>query len=69
LEHNQAQIGTVQKILIEGVSKKSENDLKGRNTRNMMAIFPKKQYTKGQYVDVLITGCSGGTLFGEIVEN
>ncbi|WP_299247741.1 tRNA (N6-isopentenyl adenosine(37)-C2)-methylthiotransferase MiaB [uncultured Cytophaga sp.] len=68
LEHNQAQIGTVQRILIEGVSKKSENDLKGRNSRNMMAIFPKKNYTKGQYVDVLITGCSGGTLFGEIVE-
>jgi len=68
LEHNQAQIGTVQKILIEGVSKKSDNDLKGRNSRNMMAIFPKKHYTKGQYVDVLITGCSGGTLFGEIVE-
>jgi len=68
LEHNQSQIGTVQKILIEGVSKKSENDLKGRNSRNMMAIFPKKHYTKGQYVDVLITGCSGGTLFGEIIE-
>ncbi|MGN6645218.1 MAG: tRNA (N6-isopentenyl adenosine(37)-C2)-methylthiotransferase MiaB [Cytophaga sp.] len=68
LEHNQAQIGTIQKILIEGVSKKSDNDLKGRNSRNMMAIFPKKHYTKGQYVNVLITGCSGGTLFGEIVE-
>lgn len=68
LKHNQAQIGTIQKILIEGISKKSENDLKGRNSRNMMAIFPKKDSVKGQYVNILITGCSGGTLFGEIVE-
>ncbi|MBC7451697.1 MAG: tRNA (N6-isopentenyl adenosine(37)-C2)-methylthiotransferase MiaB [Cytophagales bacterium] len=68
LEHNQKQIGTIQHILIEGVSKKSENDLKGRNSRNMMAIFAKKHYTKGQYVNVLITGCSGGTLFGEIID-
>jgi len=68
LERNKSQVGQIQKILVEGFSKKSENDLRGRNNRNMMAIFPKKHYTKGQYVNVLITGCSGGTLLGEIID-
>jgi len=65
---NKSQVGQIQRILIEGFSKKSENDLRGRNNRNMMVIFPKKHYTKGHYVNVKITDCSGGTLMGEIID-
>jgi tRNA-2-methylthio-N6-dimethylallyladenosine synthase len=66
-ERNKEDIGQIQKVLVEGFSKKSEEQLKGRTTKNTMVVFPKKGYTKGDYVDVLIKDCSQGTLFGEVV--
>jgi tRNA-2-methylthio-N6-dimethylallyladenosine synthase len=66
-ERNTEDIGQIQKVLVEGFSKKSEEQLKGRTTKNTMVVFPKKGYTKGDYVDVLIKDCSQGTLFGEVV--
>jgi len=66
-ERNKEDIGKIQKILVEGFSKKSEEQLKGRNTKNTMVVFPKEGYQKGDYVDVLIKDCSQGTLFGEAV--
>jgi tRNA-2-methylthio-N6-dimethylallyladenosine synthase len=55
-------------VLIEGFSKRSENDLQGRNSANKVIVFPKGNYQKGQYVDVLVTECTGGTLVGEAVK-
>lgn len=71
LEHsaqrNQRHIGQVQRVLIEGFSKRSEADLCGRNDQNKMVVFPAEHYQKGQYVNVLITDCSSATLRGHVV--
>jgi len=68
LERNKRDIGKVHKVLIEGTSKRSEEDLQGRNSANKVVIFPRKDYKKGQYVNVLVKDCTAATLFGNIVE-
>ncbi|MCU0417308.1 MAG: tRNA (N6-isopentenyl adenosine(37)-C2)-methylthiotransferase MiaB [Cytophagaceae bacterium] len=67
-QRNQLHVGQIQKVLIEGYSKRSEDFLKGRNTQNAMVIFPKLHYSKGQYVYVKIKEANKATLFGDIVE-
>jgi tRNA-2-methylthio-N6-dimethylallyladenosine synthase len=67
LERNQLDIGKIQEILIEGTSKRSENQLKGRNSANKVVIIPNKGYKKGDYVKVRILECSAATLFGEVI--
>jgi tRNA-2-methylthio-N6-dimethylallyladenosine synthase len=67
LKSNQKQIGTIQKVLIEGASKRSEEHLCGRTGRNSMVIFPKESYQKAQYVMVRIDSCTSATLKGEVV--
>lgn len=64
---NQRQIGTTQKVLVEGTSKRSEDFLCGRTGRNSMVIFPKGNLIKGQYVMVKINECTSATLMGEVV--
>jgi tRNA-2-methylthio-N6-dimethylallyladenosine synthase len=67
LLRNQTTIGSIQRVLVEGFSKKSDNDLAGRSDQNRVVVFPKKHYKKGDYVEVKITSCSVGTLFGEAI--
>ena len=67
LESNKRDLGKVHKVLIEGFSKRSEEQLQGRNSQNKVVIFPKVGYQKGQYANVLITDCSSATLLGEVV--
>jgi tRNA-2-methylthio-N6-dimethylallyladenosine synthase len=67
LKSNQKQIGTIQKVLIEGTSKRSEEHLCGRTGRNSMVVFPKETYQKAQYVMVRIDSCTSATLKGEVV--
>jgi tRNA-2-methylthio-N6-dimethylallyladenosine synthase len=67
IKRNQLDIGKVQKVLIEGPSKRSEDDLQGRNSANKVVIFPKGSHKPGDYVWVKIKDCSVGTLFGDVV--
>jgi len=60
-------IGQVHRVLVENFSKKSTDQLSGRNDQNKVVVFPKGNFQKGDYVDVRITSCSVGTLFGEAV--
>ena len=69
LEHNQSRIGNTYKVLIEGLSKKSDEHMFGRTTHNSVAVFPKKNYKPGDYVNVRITNCNSATLIGETVES
>lgn len=63
----QAQVGTVQKVLIEGFSKKSDNDYCGRSDNNAMVVFPVgESYKPGQYVNVLIERSTTATLIGNV---
>jgi tRNA-2-methylthio-N6-dimethylallyladenosine synthase len=54
-------------VLVEKTSKKSENDLSGRNSQNITVVFPKENYKIGDFVNVRITNCTSGTLIGEAV--
>lgn len=66
---NQEREGKVFKVLIEGDSKKSANDFKGRNDQNVMVIFPKKgDYKPGDYVNVMIERSTTTSLIGQIVD-
>lgn len=67
--HNLKDLGKIFQVLIEGNSKRSETDYKGRNSQNKTIIFPKKDnYKPGNYVYVKVTSVTSATLIGEIVE-
>ncbi len=67
LKHNQKDIGKTFNVLIEGDSKKSADDWKGRNSQNKMVIFPKKgNYKPGDYVQVTVNKVTSATLIGEL---
>ncbi|MEY4384582.1 MAG: tRNA-2-methylthio-N(6)-dimethylallyladenosine synthase [Bacteroidota bacterium] len=64
---NKRQVGQIQKVLVEGNSKKSSEQHFGRNDSNKIVVFNKKSEKIGDYVMVKITDCTTGTLKGEIV--
>ena len=64
---NQRHIGQVQRVLIEGPSKRSDDFLTGRNDQNKRVVFPKGNWQKGQYVNVLVTESTSATLRGTVV--
>ena len=66
MESNKADIGKTFIVLIEGDSKKSQSDWRGRSSQNKVVVFPKNGfYKKGDYATIRITGCTGATLIGE----
>ncbi len=68
LEQNLVDVGKVFKVLVEGDSKKSNQDFKGRNSQNKMINFPKLDGVKpGDYVMVEVTVANAGTLKGRMV--
>ncbi len=68
-KQNQNDIGKTFKVLIEGDSKRSDQDFKGRNSQNKMVIFPKNGSTlkPGEYCEVKIAEASSATLKGSMV--
>ena len=66
---NKKDVGKTFKVLIEGESKRSNNDWMGRTTQNKVIVFPKGNfnYKKGDYVLVKVNDCTKATLLGEIV--
>jgi len=69
LESNTKDVGKTFQVLIEGNSKKSEDDWMGRNSQNKVIVFPKEHYPlqKGNYVNVRVEECTQATLLGKIV--
>ena len=65
LARNKEEVGKKHIVLAEGFSKKSDEFLRGRNSQNTMVVFPKNARKPGDYVEVIITGCTQGTLFGD----
>ncbi len=63
LESMQKDVGKTFKVLVEGVSKKSEDMLYGRTDHNKVVIFPRSNLSKGDYVLVDVDRCTAGTLF------
>jgi tRNA-2-methylthio-N6-dimethylallyladenosine synthase len=52
-------------VLVEGTSKKSDDDLFGRTSQNKVVVFPKSIYQIGDLVQVKIKSCTSATLIGE----
>ncbi len=67
LFRNQKTIGKKYEVLIEGISKKSNNEFFGRTTHNTVVVFKKENYKIGDLINVRINECTSATLKGEII--
>jgi len=68
-ESNERDLGKTFKVLIEGDSKKSDQDWRGRNSQNKVVVFPKAggTYKAGEYAWVKVDECTGATLLGKSI--
>ena len=67
LESNQGDVGSTHRILVEGPSRRSDEQLCGRTDSNKMVVFDRVGGIEaGAYVDVRVTGCTSATLFGMV---
>ncbi|MDQ3051837.1 MAG: tRNA (N6-isopentenyl adenosine(37)-C2)-methylthiotransferase MiaB [Bacteroidota bacterium] len=57
----------IHRVLVEGYSKKSDEFLMGRNSENVVVVFPKEHYKPGDYVNVYADDCTVATLIGKVV--
>jgi tRNA-2-methylthio-N6-dimethylallyladenosine synthase len=62
-----SRVGTVQRILVEGRSRKDANELSGRTECNRTVNFAGHPGLVGQLVDVTITQALTHSLRGEVV--
>ena len=69
LKSNEQEIGQVREVLIEGVSKRSAEELYGRTLQNKVVVFPGNKCDIGAYVKVKILRCSSATLMGEVIHD
>ncbi|MCA1764302.1 MAG: TRAM domain-containing protein, partial [Cryomorphaceae bacterium] len=60
-------VGQTFEVLVEGVSKKSDKELFGRNSQNAVVVFERGAAEVGQYATVKVTDCTSATLKGELV--
>ncbi|MBW3549459.1 MAG: 30S ribosomal protein S12 methylthiotransferase RimO [Proteobacteria bacterium] len=65
---SEAMVGSVQRVLVEGPSRRDQNELTGR-TENMRSVnFPGHPRQIGQFIDVVITDAMSNSLRGRVVE-
>jgi len=64
LKSKQQDVGKKFEVLVEGTSKKSEENLYGRTSQNKVVVFPKKDLRPGDYVKVKVSDCTSATLIG-----
>jgi tRNA-2-methylthio-N6-dimethylallyladenosine synthase len=67
--YSQRMVDTVQRVVVENVSKKNAGELAGRTENNRVVNFIGSPGMLGRYLDVRITAVSNHTLRGEVVEN
>ena len=70
LEKNQAEIGRIHRVLLEGESRSNESMLSGRNDGNKLVHIPKTPESEskiGNFVNVKITRAETFALFGELI--
>ncbi len=66
---NEKDMGKEFEVLVEGFSKRSREQLFGRNEQNKVVIFEKRNHRIGEFVKVKITGFTSATLFGETISS
>jgi tRNA-2-methylthio-N6-dimethylallyladenosine synthase len=64
LERNREMVGTTERILVEGPSRKGDHDVTGRTDGNKTVVFPRGDERPGDCVDVKIERANSATLFG-----
>lgn len=69
LDSMKRDVGKTFKVLIEGTSKKNENEFFGRTDHNKVVVFPKGQFKKGDYALVEVHDCTSGTLIGNAIQS
>ncbi|WP_024889765.1 tRNA (N6-isopentenyl adenosine(37)-C2)-methylthiotransferase MiaB [Luteimonas huabeiensis] len=62
----EAMVGTTQRVLVEGVSRKSEHELTGRTENMRFVNFPAPRSLIGRFVDVTITEAMSNSLRGRV---
>ena len=67
-ESNARCIGKTYEVLVEGVSKRSREQLVGRTEQNRVVVFDRGTHRIGDFVTVKITEASSATLKGEEVK-
>ncbi|MDY2642714.1 MAG: tRNA (N6-isopentenyl adenosine(37)-C2)-methylthiotransferase MiaB [Mediterranea sp.] len=67
-EANARCIGKEYEVLVEGVSKRSKEQLFGRTEQNRVVVFDRGTHRIGQLVHVRITSSSSATLLGEALD-
>ena len=65
LHNNKKNIGKIKEVLVEGYSKKSNEQLFGRTTQNTVVVFPKENIKIGDLVKIKINACTSATLIGK----
>ena len=65
LHNNKKNIGKIKEVLVEGYSKKSNEQLFGRTTQNTVVVFPKENIKIGDFVKIKINSCTSATLIGK----
>ncbi|MDG1475988.1 MAG: TRAM domain-containing protein, partial [Vicingaceae bacterium] len=67
-EINKSYVGKTFEVLVEKPSKRNDQELAGRTSQNTVVVFPKENYKVGDYVNVHVHDCTGGTLLGKAVK-
>ncbi len=67
LESNSRDVGKEFEVLVEGVSKRSADELFGRTSQNKVVVFPRGTYKPGDFIRVRVTDASSATLRGETI--
>lgn len=69
LANNAKTLNKVYKVLVEGTSKRSQEEVYGRNSQNLTIIFPKGDLKPGDYANVLIQEYTSATAKGIVVND
>lgn len=65
-ESNRRDVGKTFDVLVEGVSKRSKEQMVGRNQQNKTCVFPRGDFRIGDVARVRVTGSSSATLICEL---
>lgn len=64
---NKKDIGREYEVMVEGFSKRSQEQMFGRTSQNKVVIFPREGRHIGEFIHVKVLSCSSATLIGEVV--
>ncbi len=65
---NKDEIGNRHVVLVEGTSKRSDEQMSGRTDTNKMCVFDRRDFKPGDYVEVEITDATSATLLAKPIQ-